>query len=235
MSVAARSRGAADRVVPLLRRELKICSVGDFGCAVGTWLAAWHDAGVTDLLGIDGGYVPASNLQFPRELFLARDLSLPIELGRRFDLVESLEVAEHLPTSAAAGFIDALTRHADIVLFSASPPGQGGENHVNEQPYEYWRDLFAQHGYGMFDWIRPLISERFEIPYWYRYNLFLFVHARRIGTLPRTIADSAIGDGSPVPDLSPGLFRLRKQILRRVPQPVQNRLSRMMSRCGLAR
>ena len=35
------------------------------------------------------------------------------------------------------------TRHSDIVLFSAAPPGQGGHGHVNERSYEYWRGEFA--------------------------------------------------------------------------------------------
>jgi hypothetical protein len=34
-----------------------------------------------------------------------------------------------------------------MVLFSAAPPGQGGEHHVNERTYEFWRGLFARHGY----------------------------------------------------------------------------------------
>ena len=35
-----------------------------------------------------------------------------------------------------------LTGHGSCVLFSAAVPGQGGENHVNEQTHEYWRGLF---------------------------------------------------------------------------------------------
>jgi hypothetical protein len=35
-------------------------------------------------------------------------------------------------------FVYCLARHARrFVLFSAAPPGQGGEFHVNERPFEY--------------------------------------------------------------------------------------------------
>ena len=35
-------------------------------------------------------------------------------------------------------------------------PGDRGEHHVNEQEPEYWRELFAAHGFRMYDTIRPL-------------------------------------------------------------------------------
>ena len=63
--------------------------------------------------------------------FRAADLSQPIDLGRRFDVVQSLEVAEHLPSSRASEFIGTLTSHDPLVMFSAAVPGQGGEHHIN--------------------------------------------------------------------------------------------------------
>ena len=49
-------------------------------------------------------------------------------------------------SASAAGFVDNLVRHGDVILFSAAVPHQGGEHHVNEQPPEYWRELFARPG-----------------------------------------------------------------------------------------
>lgn len=65
--------------------------------------------------------------------------------------------------------------HAPMVLFSAAPPGQGGEHHVNERTYEFWRGLFARHGYACFDFLRPRLHSASGIEPWYRYNLLLFV------------------------------------------------------------
>jgi 2-polyprenyl-3-methyl-5-hydroxy-6-metoxy-1,4-benzoquinol methylase len=64
---------------------------------------------------------------------MAQSLDSPLDLGRAFDLVISLEVAEHLPESAADAFIDSLVRHGDVILFSAAIPFQGGHRHINEQ------------------------------------------------------------------------------------------------------
>ena len=100
---------------------------------------------------VDGPYVDRRRLLIDPGDFHAADLAAPIGLGRRFDLVQSLEVAEHLPAAKAEQFVDMLTTHGHCVMFSAAVPGQGAENHVNEQPAEYWRAIFGERGYGAVD------------------------------------------------------------------------------------
>ena len=72
------------------------------------WLAVLTESGVPDVWGIDGDYVDRSLLQIPRERFLPHDLTMPIHLERRFDLVLCLEVAEHLPADSAPTLVDSL-------------------------------------------------------------------------------------------------------------------------------
>jgi len=230
MGLAARAQRSAGVMVDLLRGALPVSSVADFGCALGTWLSVWRRAGVEDVIGVDGPYVRIEDLEIPPRLFRSHDLTSSIDLGRRFDLVESMEVAEHLPAGAADGFVACLVRHADVVLFSAAPPGQGGENHINEQPYEYWRALFARHGYRVFDWLRPQIAGRTDVQFWYRYNIFLFVAEDRLGALPPLIRASEVRPGERIRDLSPWTFNMRKALIRRVPPVLQNRISRAMLR-----
>ena len=58
-------------------------------------------------------------------------------------MVISLEVAEHIPEKFADHFVRTLiTMAKKAVVITAAPPGQGGTDHVNEQPYEYWIDRF---------------------------------------------------------------------------------------------
>jgi hypothetical protein len=67
---------------------------------------------------------------------------------------------------------------ADVVLFSAAIPGQGGpgsEEHPNEQWQSYWAQLFVDAGYHAFDAIRPAIWTDRRIAFWYRQNAFLAV------------------------------------------------------------
>ena len=131
---ATKSLESARVIVPIVTELLGECSsVLDVGCGVGSWLSAWRDAGVGDVMGLDGDYVQGLELVVPTECFSICDLTVPVDLGRRYDLVESVEVAEHLPIESADAFVASLTRHSDAVLFSAALPGQSGKGHLNEQ------------------------------------------------------------------------------------------------------
>ena len=165
---------AADVVVPLVIELTRPQSVVDVGCGTGTWLAAFAERGVPDVYGIDGDYVDRGALEIPRERFLAHDLGTPLELARRFDLVVSLEVAEHLPPERAAPFVESLTRLGPIVLFSAAIPGQGGTNHVNEQWPAYWAELFRAHGYLHVDCLRLRLWNDDAVAPWYAQNTLLY-------------------------------------------------------------
>jgi SAM-dependent methyltransferase len=178
------SRGSADVVVPLLQRWLRPKSVLDVGCGVGTWLAVWRANGVADAVGVDGEHVDRSLLQVPEPSFLARDLTRPFDLGRTFDLVTSLEVAEHLPPSAADTLVASLVRHGDVVLFSAAIPGQGGDGHVNEEWPEAWARRFARHGFRWADPLRPILWNDPRVESWYAQNALLYYRPERLPTLP---------------------------------------------------
>ncbi|MFZ0058879.1 MAG: methyltransferase domain-containing protein [Acidimicrobiales bacterium] len=171
---SAGSRRSAAVVVRLVNNLLRPKSVLDVGCGLGTWLAEWIACGTTDVLGLDGGYVQATQLQIPRDAFRPLDLTRSFSLGRRFDLVESLEVAEHLDESCADSFVESLSAHADNVLFSAAIPRQGGYRHVNEQWPSYWIPKFSRLGLRVFDIVRPAIWDCSAVDYWYRQNILLF-------------------------------------------------------------
>lgn len=211
------SLASARKVVDVVTRVLPVRSVLDAGCAQGVWLSVWRDRGVDDYAGLDGDYVDRARMHVDPARFTAHDLAEPFDLGRRFDLAESLEVAEHLPASRAEGFVDDLTRHADAVLFSAAPPGQGGENHVHERPYAYWRDLFEARGYALYDCVRPLVRDDPEVAPWYRHNVFLFVHERLAKSLPAYVQLYRVPPGAPIVDVSAPLYKARKEVIRRLP------------------
>lgn len=78
---------------------------------------------------------------------LRHDLQRPLDLERVFDLVLCIEVAEHLPESAADTLCDTIAHHCGrLVVFTAAPPGQGGTGHINCQPPRYWRTKMEARG-----------------------------------------------------------------------------------------
>jgi SAM-dependent methyltransferase len=165
---------SAEVVVPLLVGWLSPASAIDVGCGPGNWVLALRAHGIKHVLGIDQNDYGA-DLRIPREQFVVKDLSTPLDMADRFDLAICLEVAEHLQPSAAPVLVQSLTRLAPVVLFSAAIPFQGGTDHRNEQWPEFWEGLFAANGFASLDCVRPRIWADERVAWWYRQNTVLYV------------------------------------------------------------
>lgn len=227
------NRGAiasANILLPILHKELPIQSVLDVGCGEGGWLHVWQTLGVKDVFGIDGDYVIRDRLLIPKDRFQAEDLAQPFSLSRRFDLVQSLEVGEHLPEASASAFVGSLVAHTDMVLFSAAVVGQGGDQHINEQPLSYWRQKFAEHGFVPVDAVRPHLHDHAEIEPWYRYNAVLYVRDSVLSELSDALRDRVVGSEEPIHDYSPPLYRVRKQIIKCLPTSFATFLAKQKER-----
>jgi SAM-dependent methyltransferase len=164
---------AAEIILPHIISAYNIKSVLDIGAGIGTWLNVAESIGIKDLLGVDGSWVSKDLLKISENYFIEHDITKPINFNKTFDLIICLEVAEHLPESSAFNLIDILTKHGDLILFSAAVPKQGGQNHINEQTPAYWQELFRAKGYNFYDYIRPYIWNNKDIEWWYRQNIFL--------------------------------------------------------------
>ncbi len=166
---------SAEHIVPLILDLIHPKSVIDLGCGTGDFLHVFRENGVEDILGVDGEWVPRNKLHIPEKFFQSADLQRAFKLNRKFDLVISLEVAEHLPAESAKTFVESLTNLGPVILFSAAIPFQGGINHMNEQWPEYWVKLFKQKDYVPVDCIRKKIWNNKEVGMWYTNNILLFV------------------------------------------------------------
>lgn len=167
------SVASAEVIVPIVLSLFPCASVIDVGCGVGGWLRVFQRNGVSDILGIDGDYVPRDMLKIPRERFKATDLRMLPDLGQ-FDIACSVEVAEHLPENCADQFVAALVAAAPVVVFSAAIPHQGGTSHLNEQWQSHWARKFARHGYVAVDCIRPKVFQDHRVEWWYRQNIVVY-------------------------------------------------------------
>lgn len=169
------SRQSAEVIVPLILKFIPCNSVVDVGCGDGTWLQIFQERGVKEILGIDGNYVDEAILKIPKKNFSAYDLQKKLNLNKEFNLVVSLEVAEHLPESSADLFVDSLVSLGSIILFSAAIPHQSGPGHLNEQWQQYWFEKFHQRGYIAVDYIRPKVWHNQQVAYWYSQNTMLYI------------------------------------------------------------
>lgn len=198
------SRRSAEEIVPTLVELIAPRSVVDVGCGVGPWLSVFRDHGVEDVFGIDGSYVDPDLLEIPKERFFPADLSQPVSLARTFDLAISLEVAEHLPASSAAVFIESLTKLAPVIFFSAAIPHQGGIDHINEQWPDYWASLFAEKGFVPVDSIRTKFWTNPNVEHCYSQNGILYVRQDKVSGFPKL--DLSLAVTSPLPLVHPLLF-----------------------------
>lgn len=169
------SRRSAREIVPLVLELIQPKSVVDVGCGLGTWLSVFKEFGVTDYLGVDGDYVEEHMLAIRPKEFVRFNLESPFEIDRSFDLVVSLEVAEHLSPECAEVFVESLTRLGPVVLFSAAIPFQGGTGHVNEQLPDYWVQRFQRNNYTVIDCLRNRLWNNENVDPWYAQNILLFV------------------------------------------------------------
>lgn len=219
------SIASAQRFCGFLAPLLGIKSVLDVGCGRGAWLREWRRAGVDIAHGVDGSYVRRESLLIPAQDFTAIDLSSNFDLGRRYDLVSSLEVAEHLPAACSASFIASLAAHSNLVLFSAATPGQGGENHINERPLCEWQAFFAAKRYEAYDLVRPVFRTDKRVEPWYRYNTVLYVHERMRESLAPAVQKTRIGP-EPLAEIGDLNWQARRAVLRLLPTATVTALSR---------
>lgn len=167
---------SAVRYTSLLAPHFRPVTVADVGCGRGTWLKAFREAGAAKVVGFDGPWNSQEKMVDAEIRFFGIDLNHPKNLsGDRFDLAISLEVAEHLEETSSDGFVSFLMELSDVVLFAAAFTGQGGTNHINEQPHSYWAEKFIARGYLPFDIFRADVWGESDVQPWYRQNTFLYV------------------------------------------------------------
>lgn len=114
----------------------------DVGSGTGAMVNMAEKIGVEVVNGID---------QLPRPAhpkLIQWDLREAFKFNREFDLVTSIETAEHIEPDYADNLITTITANAQKrIVFTAAQPGQQGHGHYNLQPAYYWREKFWERGW----------------------------------------------------------------------------------------
>ncbi|MDA8377721.1 MAG: class I SAM-dependent methyltransferase [Planctomycetia bacterium] len=167
---------AAPFVAGSIMRMFAPRMVIDVGCGSGAFLLEFKRLGAS-VLGLERATAALEVLRSRGIDYLDLDLSKSAPAIPRADLVISTEVAEHLPPESADKFVAFIASAAPLVVFTAATPGQGGTDHLNEQPAEYWVEKFGSLGFSLDEgrtrvmreeWTRP------EVAVYYSKNLLIF-------------------------------------------------------------
>lgn len=207
---------SAKTIVPILFKYFNPSSVVDIGCGTGLWLKVWlEDFKLTDILGLEGPYVSKEMLHIPADFVKFIDLKNPFISEKKYDLVTSFEVAEHLPLENADEFINTITSLSDTIAFSAAIPGQGGTYHINEQYPEYWCKKFVKKGFIPVDCIRTEIWTDEKVEWWYRQNILIYIHESRLNDWPglKPFADNTKPDF--LLRIHPELFEIKEKHIKK--------------------
>ncbi len=148
----------------------------DIGCATGIWLAECSNNGATTIKGVDGPWVPIDELEIDANNFQIHDLSQSTPaIEGEYDIALCIELAEHLTEESGKQLVKLLTSQAEVILFSAAIPGQGGTGHINENKQSYWHEFFSAYHFECFDVIRPHIWDDSGVNVIYKQNMLLYV------------------------------------------------------------
>lgn len=145
-----------------IKKEYHPQTVLDAGCAMGLLVAALRDLGV-EAYGVDLSEYAISRVREDIRPYCAVGSladPLPNSLPRRYDLVVSMEVLEHMPEEDGKKSIANLCTMSDQILFSSVPDDTTDPTHINLHETPYWCGLFAKQGFFSAEEKKPLFLPR---------------------------------------------------------------------------
>jgi len=134
-------------IVSSLIKEYNPGSVADLGCGDGIYIEEFLCKGI-DVFGFDNSREGINRCKI-RGINVKKFNIVKDEIGgrKKFDIAICFEVAEHIPAIHSEKIVRHLSKLSDIVIFTAAPPGQGGDNHINEQSKSFWIEKFKEYEY----------------------------------------------------------------------------------------
>ena len=133
------------KIADAIVRDLRPSSVLDAGCAMGFLVEALRARGV-EAWGIDVSEYAISQVhESVREYCSVGSIAEP--LPRRYDLIVSIEVLEHIPATEGGAAVATLAAATDRILLSTTPDDFAEATHLNVQPPEAWSATLAREGF----------------------------------------------------------------------------------------
>lgn len=132
-------------IADIIVRRINPQTVLDVGCAMGFLVEGLRDRSV-DAYGIDLADYAIQRVRPDLKPFCAVG-SILDPLPRRYDLIVSIEVLEHIPSQFAEIAVQNLCAATDDIIFSSTPFDYREPSHLNVRSPDYWSEIFAINGF----------------------------------------------------------------------------------------
>lgn len=139
-SIDSEEKPQADNIAIWVKQVLNPHKVIDLGCGPGTYVYSLRDQGI-EALGYD------LDPRVKDKPFLRHKNILEVE--DKADAVMCIEVAEHLEPKYSQDIVDKIydtLEEGGTLIWTAAHLGQGGVDHINCRPKEYWEKKFKDKG-----------------------------------------------------------------------------------------
>ncbi len=143
------TKGFLEHLAERIVNDLQPKTVLDAGCAMGHLVTALRDKGV-EAYGIDiSEYAVSKVREDVKPYCTAGSITepLPESFPKKFDLIVTIEVLEHLYSEDGIKAIKNLCSYTDNVLFSSTPDDFADPTHFNVRQREYWATIFYEQGF----------------------------------------------------------------------------------------
>jgi glycosyltransferase involved in cell wall biosynthesis/2-polyprenyl-3-methyl-5-hydroxy-6-metoxy-1,4-benzoquinol methylase len=190
------------RIADVINEQFAFYSALDIGCGPALILHKLATFGY-ETLGVEASIHAIEKAPIEmRPRILQADITTWNPPEHSHDLVICSEVAEHLDARHADKLVETITTAAkDTVFFTAATPGQGGHDHVNEQPHTYWIEKFQDHGFrydhAKTEAVRLALRNAVKTLHWFPANAIVFKRLER--AVDPTRANGAAAPGSATP------------------------------------
>lgn len=142
-------------------------SLVEFGSGGGWFLKAFQDEFI-EAYGLEGtlaGCGACIECGISGDTIRRVDFRHPVVVNKKYDIALCTEVAEHVEPTFAGTLVRSLTQASDLIWFSSEPPNTNRPHlhHCNEQPLQYWINLFDFFGYACYmlpDYVHSETAER---------------------------------------------------------------------------
>lgn len=166
---------SARKVAEIINAHFTFKSVFDIGCGAGIYIEELKKMG-KNVCGCDLSVAGIKSSSKDLRIFCT-DITKPIILNRKYDLVICFEVGEHINKKYSRQLVKNCVNSGDTVLFTAAPVGQGGVGHINEQPYDFWIALFMEMNFNYNAALSEEVKRQMKkenVVYWIANNFMCF-------------------------------------------------------------